>query len=96
MVIKIPCSEHKDCFANTNGYCTCLMNNDFGGRDCPFYKNKSKAEAEREQTRYTLMKKGRTDSDMTPFSMYRSSERQPRNLQKKRRTRSVTEEKRCS
>lgn len=35
--------------------------------------------------------KGRTDSDMTPFSMYRSSERQPRNLQKKRRTRSVTE-----
>lgn len=40
--------------------------------------------------------KGRTDSDMTPFSMYRSSERQPRNLQKKRRTRSVTEEKRCS
>ena len=43
-----------------------------------------------------MMKKGRTDSDMTPFSMYRSSERQPRNLQKKRRTRSVTEEKRCS
>lgn len=40
--------------------------------------------------------KGRTDSDMTPFSMYRSSERQPRNLQKKRRTRSATEEKRCS
>ena len=27
-----------------------------------------------------MMKKGRTDSDMTPFSMYRSSERQPRNL----------------
>ena len=43
-----------------------------------------------------MMKKGRTDSDMTPFSMYRSSERQPRNLQKKRRTRSATEEKRCS
>ena len=61
MVIKIPCSEHKDCFANTNGYSTCLKNNDCGGRDCPFYKNKSKAEAEREQTRYTLMKKGRTD-----------------------------------
>ena len=61
MFIKIQCSEHKDCFANTNGYCTCLMNNDFGGRDCPFYKDKSKAEAEREQTRYTLTKKGRTD-----------------------------------
>ena len=40
MVIKILCSGHKDCFANTNGYCTCLMNNDFGGRDCPFYKKK--------------------------------------------------------
>ena len=25
MVIKIPCSGHKDCFANTNGYCTCLI-----------------------------------------------------------------------
>ena len=43
-----------------------------------------------------MMKKGRTDSDMIPFSMYRSSERQPRNLQKKRRTRSATEEKHCS
>lgn len=40
MVIKILCSGHKDCFANTNGYCTCLMNNDFGGRDCPFYKKR--------------------------------------------------------
>ena len=46
MVIKIPCSGHKDCFANTNGYCTCLMNNDFGGRDCPFYKKKAQFESE--------------------------------------------------
>lgn len=61
MVIKIPCSGHKDCFANTNGYCTCLMNNDFGGRECPFYKKKAQFESELENTRYTLTKKGRTD-----------------------------------
>ena len=47
MVIKIPCSGHKDCFANTNGYCTCLM--------------KAQFESELENTRYTLTKKGRTD-----------------------------------
>ena len=50
MVIKILCSGHKDCFANTNGYCTCLMNNDFGGRDCPFYKKKAQFESGLENT----------------------------------------------
>ena len=29
---------HGDCFANRGGVCTCLKDNDFGGRDCPFYK----------------------------------------------------------
>ena len=61
MVIKIPCPEHKDCFANTGGHCTCLMNNDFGRRRCPFYKKKEQYESELEKTRYTLTKKGRTD-----------------------------------
>lgn len=37
------------------------MNNDFGGRDCPFYKKKAQFESGLENTRYTLTKKGRTD-----------------------------------
>lgn len=32
------CRMHGDCFANRGGVCTCLKDNDFGGRDCPFYK----------------------------------------------------------
>lgn len=32
------CKAHKDCFANRDGACACLKNNDFGRRDCPFYK----------------------------------------------------------
>lgn len=32
------CRAHSDCFANRGGICTCLKNNEFDGRDCPFYK----------------------------------------------------------
>ena len=32
------CRTHGDCFASKGGRCACLKNNDFGGRDCPFYK----------------------------------------------------------
>lgn len=32
------CKAHRDCFANRDGACACLKNNDFGRRDCPFYK----------------------------------------------------------
>lgn len=32
------CRGRADCFANRGGVCTCLKDNDFGGRDCPFYK----------------------------------------------------------
>lgn len=32
------CRVHGDYFANRRGVCTCLKDNDFGGRDCPFYK----------------------------------------------------------
>ena len=33
------CDSHKDCFANKDGKCICLGDNDFGSKDCPFYKN---------------------------------------------------------
>ena len=32
------CRAHGDCFVNRDGVCSCLKNNEFGGRDCPFYK----------------------------------------------------------
>lgn len=32
------CKVHHDCFANKDGMCSCLNNNDFNGKDCPFYK----------------------------------------------------------
>jgi hypothetical protein len=28
--MKIRCLDKKDCFANADGYCICLTNNDFG------------------------------------------------------------------
>mgnify|MGYP002650824887 CR=1 FL=1 len=44
--MKIRCLDKKDCFANADGYCICLTNNDFGGRRCSFYKTKTKAAKE--------------------------------------------------
>ena len=58
---KAPCSKHTDCFANIKGHCACLRNNDFGERECPFYKNNMTAAAERENAKQRLLKMGRTD-----------------------------------
>ena len=39
---KFPaCNKHMDCFANKNSRCICLNDNDFGKKDCPFYKTES-------------------------------------------------------
>lgn len=32
------CRVHHDCFANHDGVCHCLNDNNFNGKDCPFYK----------------------------------------------------------
>lgn len=32
------CKAHHDCFANQDGVCHCLNDNNFNGKDCPFYK----------------------------------------------------------
>ena len=34
----IKCDMHEDCLACDKGKCIALSDNDFGGRDCPFYK----------------------------------------------------------
>ena len=36
-IIKL-IDKHSDCFANHSGRCVCLINNDFGNKDYPFYK----------------------------------------------------------
>lgn len=30
--------QHLDRFANSNGFCTCLNDTDFGEASCPFFK----------------------------------------------------------
>lgn len=35
------CTAHPDCHAWSEGRCMALADNDFGGRDCPFYKNRT-------------------------------------------------------
>lgn len=37
------CRTHSDCFANRGGVCTCLKDNDFSGRDCPFCRKEGGA-----------------------------------------------------
>lgn len=39
--MKTLCDKHVDCFANKGGECICLIDTDFNGRDCPFYKTEN-------------------------------------------------------
>ncbi len=43
MAKTVKCGKHMDCFANRGGRCVSLKDNDFGGRDCPFYKSGKEA-----------------------------------------------------
>ena len=50
----------RDCFAAKKGRCSCLIDNDFDGKACPFYKPKSEvnmAEMERQIREYAVAKK---------------------------------------
>lgn len=42
-----PKCDRVNCFACLGRQCRILVDNDFGGRDCPFYKTKDRLEAER-------------------------------------------------
>jgi hypothetical protein len=37
-----PACNREDCFACVDGKCVLLNNNDFGKRECPFYKTNDK------------------------------------------------------
>ena len=43
------CTAHRDCFANKNGVCVCLGDNDFHGKDCPFFKTTAQCDADRQK-----------------------------------------------
>lgn len=47
LIDKPICDKHSDCFANHGGRCVCLINNDFGSKDCPFYKGRKRYEEEK-------------------------------------------------
>lgn len=47
MANVVKCGQHTDCFANKNGKCVSLKDNDFGGRDCPFYKSSKETSMDR-------------------------------------------------
>ena len=55
------CGAHPDCHAWQEGRCIALMDNSFGERDCPFYKNKSRTRKGQQECLKCLVKNGRTN-----------------------------------
>ena len=55
------CTAHPDCHACRNGRCMALDRNDFGGRDCPFYKDSEVNRREQREGLEKLIRMGRTD-----------------------------------
>lgn len=47
--IPEPSCEERTCFANKNGNCIVLINNDFHGKHCPFFKTEERLEKERRE-----------------------------------------------
>ena len=50
------CTAHRDCFANKNGVCVCLGDNDF-----PFFKPTAQCDADRQKSYERLVSIGRDD-----------------------------------
>ena len=55
------CTAHRDCFANKDDVCVCLGDNDFHGKDCPFFKITAQCDADRQKSYERLVQLGRTD-----------------------------------
>lgn len=45
--VEYPVCYKLTCFANVGVHCRCLKDNDFHGRECPFYKDHNQFEKER-------------------------------------------------
>ena len=50
MTSRVRCTKYKDCFANVDGKCICLTDNNFPNKDCPFYKGKTHLDAAKKHT----------------------------------------------
>lgn len=61
MTSRVRCSMHKDCFANVDGKCICLTDNNFKNNKCSFYKRKTQLAAEQRQIKKRLIGMNRTD-----------------------------------
>ena len=55
------CSAHRDCFANKDGVCVCLGDNDFHGKVCPFFKTTAQCDEDRQKSYERLVSIGRDD-----------------------------------
>ena len=55
------CTAHPDCHAWSEGRCMALADNDFGGRDCPFYKNRTVNMEQCQAGLKRLIRTGRSD-----------------------------------
>ena len=55
------CTAHRDCFANKDGVCVCLRDNDFHGKGCPFFKTTAQCDADRQKSYKRLVSIGRDD-----------------------------------
>lgn len=55
------CTAHPDCHAWSDGRCMALEDNNFGGRDCPFYKNRTVNMEQRRAGLKRLIQTGRSD-----------------------------------
>lgn len=55
------CKAHPDCHAFQDGRCAALADTDFGGRDCPFYKDREANRKEQKEGLEYLIRTGRTD-----------------------------------
>lgn len=55
------CTAHPDCHAWSDGRCMALEDNDFDGRGCPFYKNRTVNMEQRRAGLKHLIRAGRSD-----------------------------------
>ena len=58
---EIACCDKDECAACNHGYCIALHDNDFGNRDCPFFKTREQNEAEQEYCTKRMTEKIKED-----------------------------------
>lgn len=60
-LMKCCSQKYCDCFANKEGFCTCLEDTDFPQNHCPFYRESSDAKMDSAKALASLILRGRFD-----------------------------------